>query len=324
MSQAKSIVSLINSDAMKQQFTKAMNSPKMIDKFLRLATSAINQTPNLADCSTASIVGALLKSAQLSLEPNTILGECYLIPRRMKGKWEANFEMGYKGIIKLAYRSGDVKIVQAYEVHENDLFDVDYGENKLVHKPELKGPRGEVIAYWARFILKDGTSDFRVWTKRDVEEHRDQYSKSATSDFSPWNTAFDQMAKKTVIKDVLRYAPLSVEDYAHAIQADATVINGEVPAGYVGSKVSTADLLIAPIGGEETAEPAEEPVPSPVVIKAVTGNGNSLFDKVEERIASRIKNGANPVDLEEKIGMSLDSVASLDEIELLKIYEKLK
>lgn len=202
MSQAKSIVSLINSDAMKQQFTKAMNSPKMIDKFLRLATSAINQTPNLADCSTASIVGALLKSAQLSLEPNTILGECYLIPRRMKGKWEANFEMGYKGIIKLAYRSGDVKIVQAYEVHENDLFDVDYGENKLVHKPELKGPRGEVIAYWARFILKDGTSDFRVWTKRDVEEHRDQYSKSATSDFSPWNTAFDQMAKKTVIKDV--------------------------------------------------------------------------------------------------------------------------
>src|SRR6478609_9272958 len=137
MSQNKSLVSLINSDQMRQQFVKAMNSPKMLDRFLRLATSAINQTPGLADCSAASIVGALLKSAQLNLEPNTVLGECYLIPRRNKGKMEANFEMGYKGLIKLAYRSGDVKLVQAYEVYEADNFDADYGENKVTHKPVL-------------------------------------------------------------------------------------------------------------------------------------------------------------------------------------------
>lgn len=347
MSNNKSIVTLINSDQMKQQFVKAMNSPKMIDRFLRLATSAINQTPNLAECSASSIVGALLKSAQLNLEPNTILGECYLIPRRIKGKWEANFEMGYKGLIKLAYRSGDVKLVQAYEVYESDNFDADYGENKVIHKPVLSGNRGGVIAYWARYILKDGTSDFKVWTREDIESHRDQYSKGASSDYSPWSTAFDQMAKKTVIKDALRYAPLSVEDYAHMMASDATVINAELPAGY--KPQSTADMLTMPESSDQTegsepvqayaavhviapkaAEPASgfevvgrEPDPMPATEQAQTEEQHRLdmLKKVEDRI-TELGWGSDKV--LEKTGKPLSMIKRSSTDDLVKIYGDLK
>src|SRR6185436_9064446 len=151
---SEGLIAFVNGDVMKREFKKVLGSEKMLSRFLRLATSTINQTPRLKDCSQESIVGALLKSAQLNLEPNTILGECYLIPRQNKGKWEANFEVGYKGLMKLAYRSGDIKLIQAYEVHEGDKFDVDYGENKVVHKPLLGGNGGEIIAYWARYTLK--------------------------------------------------------------------------------------------------------------------------------------------------------------------------
>lgn len=268
MSQSKSIIQLINSDQMKQQFVKAMNSPKMIDRFLRLATSAVNQTPRLAECTASSIVGALLKSAQLNLEPNTVLQQCYLIPRRKKGTWECNFEIGYKGQMELARRSNEISLIEAREVREFDEFDIDYGENKLVHKPNWKGGRGPVIGYWARYRMKDDPSQasFEFMTKEEVEAHRDQYSQAKDSEYSPWNTAFDKMAKKTVIKQVLAYAPISVEDYAHAMAADATVINAELPAGY--KPQSTADLLTLPVSDEQEAEevPVMEAVEAPKIL----------------------------------------------------------
>lgn len=317
MSQPQSLVALINGDAMRKEFLKALGTPKMIDKFLRLATSTINQTPRLKDCSQESVVGALLKSAQLNLEPNTVLGECYLIPRQNKGKWEANFELGYKGIMKLAYRSGDVKLIQAYDVFENDTFDVDYGENKVIHKPYMKGDRGNVVAYWARYILKDGTQDFKVWSVSDVEAHRDQYSKSARSDYSPWTTAFNQMAKKTAIKDVLRYAPCSVEDYAHAAILDQTVINVS-PDRSAGNSLGTTELFRLAAQDETTAAPQIEqkdgtPEDSPYIIDnamARDAKWKTTFDVLQALIAERIKNGADPVELEVQMGMGFNDCES--------------
>ena len=304
------IVGIINSDVMRKEFAKVVTSQKMLDRFLRLATSTINQTPRLKDCSQESIVGALLKSAQLNLEPNTILGECYIIPRQNKGRWEANFELGYKGIIKLAYRSNDVKLIQANEVFDADEFDVDYGENKLVHKPMLKGPRGKVYAYWARFILKDGTSDFKVWTVADIEGHRDQYSKGANSDYSPWNTAFDQMAKKTVIKDVLRYAPLSVEDYAHAMGADQMVVNADVPK--ISGAQSTTEMFrslstsIAAIESTGSETPAESEQTITVQGKPEPPDFKPTFELLQTVIKQRIDGGADPVELEKSMGFGFN------------------
>lgn len=308
---ATGIVGIINSEVMRKEFAKVVTSQKMLDRFLRLATSTINQTPRLKDCTQESIVGALLKSAQLNLEPNTILGECYIIPRQNKGKWEANFELGYKGIIKLAYRSNDVKLIQANEVFENDEFDFDLGETRLIHKPMLKGPRGKVFAYWARFILKDGTSDFKVWSVSDIEAHRDQYSKGASSDYSPWNTAFDQMAKKTVIKDVLRYAPLSVEDYAHAMGADQMVVNADVPK--VSGGQSTTEMFrslsnqIATIESSSgTQAPAEIVETITVQGKAENPDFKPTFELLQTVIKQRIDGGADPIEIEKAMGFGFN------------------
>lgn len=244
------LVSFMNSGVVRKEIEKLMESKAMVDRVIRLVTSALNNPdPNnkLPLCSKESLFGAFIRSVQLDLEPNTILGECYLIPRQNKGNWEANFELGYKGLIKLAYRSGQVKLIQAHEVYENDLFDADYGDSKLLHKPYLKGDRGNVVAFWARYILQDGTSDFAVWSLEQAENHRDKYSKSAGSKFSPWQTAFNQMAKKSVIKDALRYAPQSVQDMRLALASDDTTVEIDTNLKFPDQKPSTLDVFSKPM-----------------------------------------------------------------------------
>jgi recombination protein RecT len=307
------LVTLINGDTMRKEFQKAFGSEKMLTRFLRLATSTINQTPRLKDCSQESVVGALLKSAQLNLEPNTVLGECYLIPRQNKGKWEANFELGYKGIIKLAYRSGDVKMIQAYEVYENDTFDVDYGQNKLIHKPMIIGYRGNVIAYWARYIMKDGTSDFKVWSKSDIDAHRDQYSKSARSDYSPWSTAYDQMAKKTVIKDVLRYAPSSVEDYGRAVAADQQVIEVRNEQKELPEDKRTVTELFKKPQLPATAETPEK-----------DADWKEAFDYLQAAIAGKIADGVDIKAIEDAMGFSFNEADSVPTDKLIEALQALK
>lgn len=317
------LVALINGEAMRKEFQKAIGSEKMLARFLRLATSTINQTPRLAECTHESVVGALLKSAQLNLEPNTVLGECYLIPRFNKakgpvkgqdqGKWEANFEIGYKGIIKLAYRSGEVKMIQAYEVYENDVFDVDYGQNKLIHKPLIIGYRGNVIAYWARYTMKDGTSDFKVWSKSDIDAHRDQYSKSARSDYSPWSTAYDQMAKKTVIKDVLRYAPSSVEDYGRAISADQQVIEVKQELREpLEDQRTVTELFKKSLPAAATERPEKDE------------NWQEAFDHLQAHIAGKIADGVDIKAIEDSMGFSFNDSDTMTTDNLKIGLERLK
>ena len=95
----------------------------------------------------------MMQSAQLGLEPNTALGLAYLIPYEVKGINKVQFQIGYKGLLELANRSGKLKTLYAHEVRENDEFDIDYGlEQKLIHKPLLKGNRGNVIGDYASLI----------------------------------------------------------------------------------------------------------------------------------------------------------------------------
>jgi recombination protein RecT len=163
-----------------------------------------------------------MNAAQLGLEPNTPLGQAYLIPYKNKGTLEAQFQIGYKGLIDLAYRSGQVKTIYAEAVHENDEFEYELGlEPKLKHIPASKD-RGDVIYYYAVFKLVNGGEGFTVMSKDDIDKHRNKFSKAANSGFSPWTTNYDEMAKKTVIKKVLKYAPLST-DIMRKIAEDETV-----------------------------------------------------------------------------------------------------
>lgn len=216
----KKMQALITS--MKPQIEAALPSVLTGERFSRMILSAMSTTPQLAACTPQSFLGAMMQAAQLGVEPNTPLGQAYLIPFRNKGVLECQFQLGYKGLIDLAYRSGAVKDIQAHEVYENDVFEYELGLTPILkHKPAIKN-RGEVIVYYAIYHTKDGGYGFEVMSKEDIQKHAEGYSQSYKSTYSPWTNNFDEMAKKTVIKKCLKYAPLKTE-FIRQLAADNTI-----------------------------------------------------------------------------------------------------
>lgn len=208
-------------DKMKDEIAAALPSMVSSERFQRVALTAFSSNPKLQECDPVSFLAAMMESAQLGLEPNTPLGQAYLIPFNSKEGMKVQFQLGYKGLLELAQRSGKIKTLYAHEVRENDVFDIDYGLNQtLTHKPLLKGSRGEVIGYYAVYHLDTGGNSFVFMTKDEILDHAKKFSK--TFKFGPWQTDFDAMAKKTVIKQLLKYAPLSIE-MQRAVTSDETV-----------------------------------------------------------------------------------------------------
>lgn len=195
--------------------------PAMVtpERFTRITLNALSANPKLKECTPKSFLGAMMNAAQAGLEPNTPLGEAYLIPFKNKGTLECQFQIGYKGMIALAHRAGTN--VDAHAVYENDIFEYEYGlEPKLKHIPALTG-RGDPIAYYA--IWKNGnTYGFIVMSHEDIRKHAQKYSKGYATGSSPWQTDFDAMAKKTVLKQALKYAPLAVEEQ-RVMTSDETI-----------------------------------------------------------------------------------------------------
>ena len=236
--------------AMQGEIKKALPSVLTPERFTRMVLSAISTTPKLAECTPQSFLGAMMTAAQLGVEPNTALGQAYIIPFRNHGVMEASFQLGYKGLIDLAYRSGEVSIIQAQVVYENDEFEYELGiDPKLKHIPATKD-RGSAVAYYAMFKTKDGGYGFEVMSADDVSAHAKRYSKSYGD--GPWQTNFDEMAKKTVLKKVLKYAPLK-SDFVRGIAQDETVktkIDEDMYA--VPDETVYADFDVDPETGEAT------------------------------------------------------------------------
>jgi recombination protein RecT len=208
--------------SMEGEIKKALPSVITPERFTRMVLSALSVNPKLGDCTPTSFLGAMMSAAQLGLEPNTPLGQAYILPYNNRGTMEAQFQLGYKGLIDLSYRSGEVEVVQAHIVYENDEFSCEYGlEPKLVHKP-ADSERGNPVKVYAMFKTKSGGYGFEVMSMDDVRKHAEKYSKAYGTSFSPWKTSFEEMAKKTVLKRVLKYAPLK-SDFVRAVVQDETI-----------------------------------------------------------------------------------------------------
>lgn len=219
----KSMKDLIVS--MQGEIQKALPSVITPERFTRMVLTAMSTNPTLGQCTPKSFLGAMMQAAQLGVEPNTPLGQAYLIPYKNHGTLECQFQIGYKGLIDLAYRSGEITDIQAHEVHENDTFEYELGLNPtLKHIPALKD-RGAVILYYAVWHTKSGGYGFEVMSVEDIHAHMKKYSKAAGSGFSPWSTNFDAMAKKTVLKQALKYAPIKTE-FVRAVAQDETIKSG--------------------------------------------------------------------------------------------------
>lgn len=191
--------------AMKGQIEMALPKYMPTDKFIRTALTAINSNPKLAQCDSTSLLAAIMNSAQLGLEFNTPLGEAYLIPYGRT----VNFQVGYQGLLKLAYNTGQFKRITAREVRENEDFYINYGTGEIRHEPCLQGDSGGVIGYYAIYQTKDGGQDVFYFSKEDAERYGKTYSKSFNN--GPWKTNFDAMAKKSALIQVLKYAPKAIE-----------------------------------------------------------------------------------------------------------------
>ena len=192
--------------SMASQIKMALPSHLSSERFQRIALTAFSGNAKLQSCDPVSFLAAMMQSAQLGLEPNTPLGHAYLIPY----KNQVSFQLGYKGLIDLAMRSGAYQSIYAHSVYEEDEFNIDYGlEQSLVHKPKLTGSRGNIVGYYGVYKLVNGGYGFAYMTRKEVEDHGRKFSKTYNN--GPWKTDFDAMARKTVIKQALKYAPVSIE-----------------------------------------------------------------------------------------------------------------
>ncbi|WNM67279.1 RecT-like DNA pairing protein [Arthrobacter phage Wyborn] len=204
------------------QFQMAMPRGAEAAQLVRDALTVVRQTPKLLECDKASLLGSLMTCAQLGLRPGVgALGHAYVIP--FKG--QAQFILGYQGMLELANRSNEVEGVVARTVYENDVFQIDYGTDSLTHIPAMSG-RGKVIGYYAKFYRKGSTrATFEWMSVADAEEHRDKFAMAKTRDgrvVGPWVQHFDSMALKTVVRKLFKWMPRSTQ-MSLAIIADETV-----------------------------------------------------------------------------------------------------
>ena len=205
-------------DQKKGELAKMLPKTLSIDRLLKVAQIAATTTPALAKCDVPSLVGAIGQCAQMGLEPNTVLGHAYLVPFNTKRKdaqgherWVNSVQViiGYKGLIDLARRSGQIVSIAAHEVCANDRFELVYGlDEKLNHTPAL-GDRGELIGFYAVAKLKDGGHSFEFMSLHQVREI--MKATQSKGGYGPWKDHFTEMGRKTVIRRLAKYLPLSIE-----------------------------------------------------------------------------------------------------------------
>lgn len=239
--------------------------PKHVDadRMLKLALGALRTTPKLLNCNVESLMGAVVTCSTLGLEPNTPLGHAYLIPfeNRQKGTTDVQIVFGYKGLIDLARRSGQIVSIAAHEVCANDEFAFSYGlDEKLTHKPALTN-RGDPIAFYAVAKLVGGGYAFEVMGRDQVEEIRDasqNYKFAREKGKSVWGQHFTEMGRKTVLRRLFKYLPVSIE------LATASNIDSNNEAGKAGNYEEA-------LKGEYSVMPDDAPAALPEEVDQDTG-----------------------------------------------------
>lgn len=235
-------------ERMKPELARALPSHLSADRLARIATTALRTTPRLSQTTPQSFLGSLLTAAQLGLEPNTPLGECWILPYRIKNKETNRYDMvaqyiqGYQGLVTLGYRSGQVAGITAEVVHEADEFEFGIGDQPFItHTPSLVEDRGMVIAAYAVVELKDGSKVRKVMSRYEIERIR---RRSQAANNGPWVTDWEAMARKTVFKQVAKWMPKTPElqqlhlaltqdeavrtDVGELVTSEPTYIEGEV------------------------------------------------------------------------------------------------
>ena len=195
------------------------------DRMLKVALGAVRSVPKLLECTTESLFGAVVQCAQLGLEPNTPMGHAYLIPFRdsRKNRTDVQVIIGYRGLLDLARRSGQVVSISAHVVRENDVFDFAFGLDERLHHVPARENAGEIIGGYAVAKLTGGGTAFDVMWKADVD--RVMKSTQSKGAFGPWKDHYPEMLRKTLVRRLFKYLPVSIE-LARAVSIDEQADDG--------------------------------------------------------------------------------------------------
>lgn len=238
-------------EEMRPKIAEALPAHIRPERILKAALIAANKNKDLLDCSKASVMLALMQAAELGLDPSGTLGSGYLVP--FKG--QCVFMPGYRGLIDLARRSGQIASIQAHVVFEGDLFEYELGlEPKLRHVPAgTDEPKTITHAYMVA-ILKDGTKQIEVMSRAQLDSIR---TRSRAGNGGPWVTDYAEMCRKTVVRRGMKYLPLSAE-LERALEVDVAAEFGHRQERFAFSQKGTSpDAVYQRLAAE--AAPAAAP-----------------------------------------------------------------
>lgn len=288
-------------------------------RLYQMYVSTINREPQLASCGVESVLSCFMKCAALGLEPSNVdgLGRAYILPYGNKnyrtGQKEATLIIGYKGMIDLARRSGQIRDISARAVHQGDEFTYSYGLNEDLHHVPCAKP-GKLTHVYMIANFKDGGHYFQVMTADEIEaaaKRSPSYGKAV----SPWKSDYEAMAKKTVIRRAFPYLPVSVEARDAAASDDNTPDYSDVFRPLPDDTVDDSPVDVS--ADEENEQPQAQPEPSPV--EAKRAEVVARFQRLgvtDEREALQT--------VAKITGMASESFADLSEAELDKVLGQLK
>lgn len=255
LSKPMGITSYLNTPAIKANIANVVGE-KNTTKFIASVVSAVQTTPDLKECTNSSVMNAALLGEALNLTPSPQLGQYYMVkfknkrkvmnPQTKKDEWvevaEAQFQLGYKGMLQLAIRSGQYRKINASEIKEGEVSGFNPITEEFSLNPILdpdKRAKAKTVGYYAMFELVNGFRKEIYWTKEAMEAHASKYSKGYKSDkkngteYTFWSKDFDGMAKKTMLRQLIsKYGIMSI-DMQRAYESDMGVIRDDGSVDYV-------------------------------------------------------------------------------------------
>lgn len=233
------LAAYLTKDAVKTQINNVVGG-KNGTRFVSSVVSAVQANPQLQECTNPSILSAALLGESLKLSPSPQLGQYYMVPfnNNKKGCKEAQFQLGYKGYIQLAIRSGQYKKMNVLAIKEGELIRFDplneEIEVKLIEDEEARED-AETIGYYAMFEYVNGFRKAMYWSKKKMEAHALKYSKGykAKKGYTFWEKDFDGMAYKTMLRQLISKWGIMSIDMVSAIDSDMAVIHEDGTKDYV-------------------------------------------------------------------------------------------
>jgi recombination protein RecT len=273
---ANTILALVEDPKHKKAISDAIPKQAGLEpaQFLRVMLTTLRTNPKLLECTPESVISGMLRAAGDGFMLDPGMGLAYLVPFRNNktGTVEAQYIRGYRGLISLMTRYGEVKFVTAHVVYEQDTFDIEYGQNeRLVHKPHMGGEdKGAAIGAYAVAHFKNGESTFVWMSMEEIEKIRKTsktYSKKDKRNFGPWNDWTEAMQRKCPVRQLHKFLPVTpdlMKFHQAAAEDEAEELNYKVSALPEPERGEITDALTP---GEPKAEPETAPEPPPKVGK---------------------------------------------------------